>query len=135
MIMKNKFLYIVYIIFFFALIKVGYAQFFMQSTHYPPVNWVSDGFNDEIIIHNGNADRLIIVIFVDKIPLSPAISNTSRTLPGINVRNCGRTSHVDAGSSVTCRTSDPLNPVIFHSDTSGGRATGTYLIERFHFAY
>ena len=84
-----------------------------------PIPWASNGGSDKVTIENGNSANLNIVINVN--------DDASSDPAGINVINCGDTSHIDAGSSAVCMTSDSKNPVIFNSDKEYP-ATGTYQI-------
>jgi hypothetical protein len=93
------------------------------------VKWTSKNSSDVVTINNGSGNLLTITITVNK----PAIAQTSPnspsiTFPGVNLTNCGNTTHIDAGSSGVCTTKDPSNPVSFNSDSPTYMATGTYSI-------
>lgn len=85
----------------------------------PVVNWVSKASDDFVTIENGNGATLNIVINVD--------NNTLPNTPGVTIKNCGDTTHIDAGSSAVCVTSDPDYPVSFSADTNNP-VTGNYQI-------
>lgn len=97
-----------------------------------PVKWTSINSSEETTINNGNGNMLTITIVVDKIPtINPSLPNSpSPKSPGINVKNCGDTRHVDAGSSTVCTTNDAINPVSFSSDSPNDKASGTYTIKQ-----
>ena len=97
-----------------------------------PVKWTSINSSEETTINNGNGEMLTITIVVDKIPtLNPSLPNSlNPKSPGINVKNCGDTRHVDAGSSTVCTTKDAVNPVSFSSDSPTDKASGTYTIKQ-----
>src|SRR5262245_39543111 len=112
------------ICFTFALTFV-YAQYNQQTsipTVTPPTTWTSKDSTEEVTINNGSGSLLTITINVDKNinELNPA---------GINIINCGNTTHVDAGSTAICTTSDSTNPVIFSSDNPTKGTSGTYTVK------
>lgn len=86
----------------------------------PVVSWISKTAGDMVTIENGTGATLNIVISVTTDPLSedPA---------GINLKNCGGTTHIGPGSSAVCITSDIDHPISFSSDKTTP-ATGTYQI-------
>lgn len=88
-----------------------------------PVNWVSHSSSEPVTINNGNGNSLTITINV----AASTIPNV--TVPGVNVKNCGQTKHIDAGSSAICTTHDAANPVSFASD-SQNTASGTYQVKQ-----
>ncbi|MBX3709704.1 MAG: hypothetical protein KIT56_05125 [Gammaproteobacteria bacterium] len=88
-----------------------------------PINWSSNDSTEEITIHNGSGNNLTITITVDK-------NNASDVSPGVNIKNCGETKHIDAGSSAICTTNDPSNPVSFSSDSQTAKAAGTYIVNQ-----
>jgi hypothetical protein len=92
-----------------------------EKSCFPLVTWASKNSTEPVTIQNGNGVRLIIQIIVSK---------TSSTSVGINVKNCGTTSHVDAGSSTVCFNTDGSNPVTFSSDSGTVAAAGTYQIKQ-----
>lgn len=85
----------------------------------PIISWVSDSASDKVTIENGTGAMLNIVLNVN--------DDGSGKASGINIINCGETTHIDPGSSAICKTNDPKNPVTFNSD-SANIATGTYQI-------
>lgn len=97
-----------------------YAQAPVQPVNPPsPVTpWVSNTSTEKVTIDNGTGAKLSIMISVDR---------RSEDSPGINVDNCGKTTHIDAGSSGICVTVDPRHPVTFTSDNDRP-ATGSYQI-------
>lgn len=86
------------------------------------IDWISKNSSEEITINNGTGNKLIITINVQKI-------TTGTKTTGVNIKNCGNTTHIDAGSSGICSTNDPVNPVSFSSDSATDPATGTYNIK------
>ena len=84
------------------------------------ISWISKDQTDEVTINNGTATPINITITVAGDPVNK--------LPGIHVKNCGKTTHVDAGSSAICGSSDPNNPVSFSAEDTKG-ASGTYQIK------
>lgn len=118
-----------------SLIGYAYAQTSVIATIptvNAPVRWASANSSEETTINNGNGNKLTITIVVDKIPTgNPSLPNAlNPKSPGINVKNCGDTRHVDAGSSTVCTTQDAVNPVSFSSDSPTDKATGTYTIKQ-----
>lgn len=105
----------------FLYLPLALAQTSPEKPSFPPVNWVSNGSSDEVTIQNGNGAHLIIQINV--------IGNQDARAPGIDIKNCGKTTHVKAGSSAICTTSDAVDPVTFSSE-SNDTATGTYQIKQ-----
>lgn len=91
------------------------------------VNWISKGAFDNVIIENGNSQQLTIQVSVDKtITIQGAKKDTVSA--GINIKNCGDTTHLDPGSSAICSSTDKQNPVTFSSDNESSLATGTYQV-------
>jgi hypothetical protein len=84
------------------------------------VHWITKNSAQPITVQNGTGAYLIVVITVDD--LEP-------NSPGIHIKNCGTTTHVDSGSSVICATRDSANPVTFVSDTVNKTASGVYHVE------
>lgn len=80
-------------------------------------SWSSKDNSDTVTVQNGTGLQLIISISVDKKGV------------GINIKNCGTTNHIDAGSTAVCASRDPANPVNFSSDTGEKEAMGTYEIK------
>lgn len=99
------------------LICLAYAQAQDQQSMTEPQKWISKSSNDTVTISNSTGLQVQVTIVVDK-PGS-----------GINLKNCGNTSHVDAGSTVVCLSQDPNNQINFTSD-SGSPATGTYQMKQ-----
>lgn len=107
----------------FTLLYLLCANVLAQAPAAPPpllINWVSQDSSQEVTIQNGTAAALTVQINV--------IDNVSSDAPGINIKNCGTTTHADAGTTVICRTNDPHNPITFSSDSPTVQATGTYQI-------
>jgi hypothetical protein len=88
---------------------------------FPPSNWVSLGTNDTVTVQNGAGIAIVVFISVDRVNVNS---------PGINISNCGTTTHVDAGSSTVCSTHDSTNPITFSSEKDGKRATGNYQVKQ-----
>lgn len=86
---------------------------------FPQMNWTSKGSNDPFTIQNGSGTPITIAINVNGGP-----TNT----PGVNIKNCGNTTHINAGSSAICSTNDANNPVTLTSDSTMP-ASGTYQIK------
>lgn len=82
------------------------------------IHWVSKSTQDPVTIANGNGVSIVVEILVDK------------TGSGINLKNCGMTTHVDAGSSAICSNTDSSNSVSFTSDSMDKPAMGTYQIKQ-----
>lgn len=100
-----------------------YAQPPAAAIIQAPITWLSKNSSDEITINNGNSNKLTITINVDKnINVPDSV--------GINVKNCGNTTHIAGGSSGVCTTNDPANPVSFSSDSPSIEASGTYAIKQ-----
>lgn len=93
-----------------------------EKSCFPPINWMSKTPSDIITIQNGNGVPIFIVINVSNSGNSQAA--------GINVKNCGTTTNVKAGSSIVCNNNDANNPVTFVSDKTGIPAVGTYQIQQ-----
>jgi hypothetical protein len=93
---------------------------------FAPVTWVSSTPSDIITINNGIGGPIAIFIQVD------ARDMMGNPMEGINVKNCGTTSHVNAGSSAICYTTSANNPVSFSADgrSSDKFARGTYQVEQ-----
>lgn len=85
------------------------------------ISWVSKDTTDVVTINNGTGSPINVTITV--------MSDTAKKLSGINIVNCGQTTHVDAGSSAICGSSDSNNPVKFNSDSPTDPASGTYEIK------
>lgn len=88
-----------------------------------PIIWTSKNTTDEVTINNGNGNKLSITINVDK-----NLNDTNTA--GVSVKNCGNTTHIDAGSSAICTSSDASSPVSFSSDSPTSQASGTYTIKQ-----
>ncbi|MEO8400511.1 MAG: hypothetical protein ABI597_01785 [Gammaproteobacteria bacterium] len=80
-------------------------------------NWLSKDSTDLVSIQNGTGIHLVITITVN------------RGGAGVSVKNCGTTTHIDAGSSTICSTNDAINPVTLSSESGTSPATGTYLVK------
>jgi len=87
----------------------------------PQIKWISKNSNDPFTIQNGAGIPLVITITVNPGPSVGAV--------GVNVKNCGTTTHIDAGSATVCSTSDSNNPVTLTSDSATMPATGTYQLK------
>jgi hypothetical protein len=90
------------------------AETSTDKTTQPLTHWLSKNVDDPISIQNGAGIQLNIPITVDK------------GGAGVTVKNCGTTTHIDAGSSTMCSTNDSKNPVTLTSDSGTVAATGTY---------
>ncbi len=93
-----------------------YAQSDSSTDKGTSISWSSKNSSDSVSIQNGAGIRLNIPITVD------------RGGAGVNVKNCGTTSHIDPGSATMCSTNDPTNPVTLTADSATIPATGTYQI-------
>ncbi len=91
-----------------------------EKTCFPAINWVSKSSNDIVTIQNGNSTSILIVVTVNK----------TTSTAGLNVNNCGSTTHIDSGSSAVCYSSDATNPVSFKSDSATTSVSGTYQIKQ-----
>jgi len=100
------------------LICLAYAQEQNQPSLTAPQKWISKTSNDTVTINNSAGVQLQVTIVVDK-PGS-----------GINLKNCGNTSHVDAGSTAVCLSQDPNNQINFTADSSAQPATGHYQMKQ-----
>ena len=98
----------------------------VKKPTFVPVTWASSNSSDVTTINNGVGGPIAIFIQVDARDLR------SNPMAGINVKNCGVTTHVNAGSSVICYTSSASNPVSFSTDgrSSDKIASGTYQVEQ-----
>ena len=83
--------------------------------------WISKNSNDPVTIQNGAGISLVISITVNPGPSVAA---------GVNVKNCGTTTYIAAGSATVCSTNDPNNPVTLTSDSATTPATGTYQLKQ-----
>lgn len=119
----NRLMSLAILVMFPALIIPVFAQVVVNVPSETSVPWISKNSADTVTINNGNGNKLTITINVDK---NPSITNP----PGLNVNNCGNTTHIDAGSSSICTTSDANNPVSFRSDSPTYKVTGTYIIKQ-----
>lgn len=93
-----------------------------ESATFPIVNWTSKNTNDPVSIQNGAGTPILIQINV-----SGAQANANGH--GVSVRNCGTTTHINAGSSTICETNDNKNPVTLTSDDNNIPVSGTYQIK------
>jgi len=119
----NKIIFFFFIAFSLCLLKSAYADQPVVAVMPASISWISKNSTDEVTINNGNANKLTITINADK------SSNTANTA-GVNIKNCGNTTHIDAGSSAVCTTNDASNPVSFSSDSQIYKASGTYVIKQ-----
>lgn len=92
-----------------------------EPSAFPVTNWISKNSSDPVTIQNGAGTPMLIVINV--------AGGGSTQSPGVNVKNCGSTAHINAGSSTLCETNDPTNPVTLTSDSGANPATGTYQLK------
>ena len=99
-----------------------YAQGPADKPSFPAVNWVSKSSTDDVVIQNGSGATLVIEINV--------INNPHSNATGIDIKNCGATTHIKAGSSGICTTTDATHPVSFSSDNPSDPASGTYQIKQ-----
>lgn len=88
---------------------------------FPPTSWLSQGSTDSISIQNGSNVPILIVINV---------AGSEDSTPGVNLKNCGTITHINAGSSAVCASTDASNPVTMTSDTGSKTASGTYQIKQ-----
>jgi len=95
-----------------------YAQT-VEKPVLPSINWTSRDSRDEVTINNGTGKPMTVQITV--------IQNADNDAPGIDITNCGNTTHIDAGSTAIC-ISDGSNPITFESD-SAALTNGTYQIK------
>jgi hypothetical protein len=112
------------LIVFLALPLLTYGQIMettADKTTFPVTEWISKDATDPVTIQNGAGTPILIVIHVT----SPGANG-----PGVNVKNCGTTTTIKAGSTTICDTSDAANPVTLTSDSSSLSATGTYQIKQ-----
>lgn len=98
-----------------------HAETVDDNNVFPPITWSSKGGNDTVTVQNGTGANMTVMINV--------IDDGTTDAAGINIKNCGKTTHVDPGSSVVCVTSDPNNPISFTSDKPS-TALGTYQIKQ-----
>ena len=96
------------------------------STTLPPVTWTSTGSSDEVTVENGTGANLTIVITVNDNQYVESTGSSTQSA-GVDVQNCGATTHIDPGSTAICVTNDPKSPVSFSADKEV-TATGTYQI-------
>jgi hypothetical protein len=96
--------------------KLGFAS----------ISWILKNPDDSVVINNGTGQSL--AIFISTYVYDQGFSQP-KLAGGINIQNCGDTTHVALNSSVVCYTRDSAHPIIFSSDNSQGSA-GTYQIER-----
>lgn len=83
------------------------------------VRWISGSANDVISFQNGTGALLVIQITVD--------NNQGRI--GVNVSNCGTTTHINSGSTAICVTKDASNPVSFVTDNANNLTSGVYSVQ------
>jgi hypothetical protein len=93
----------------------------VDTQPFPETGWISKSSTDPITIQNAQGLPIVIVI---------KVTGIGSTVPGINVKNCGSTTHVDPGSSAICTTNASANPVTISSDSSARPASGTYQIKQ-----
>jgi hypothetical protein len=110
------------------------AETVVSAVVQTPIQWISKTSSDVITINNGNSNDLTITINVNKPPViivnNNVINNNQGNIPpGINIKNCGDTKHIEAGSSAICSTNDASNPISFSTD-SQTPVTGTYIIKQ-----
>lgn len=86
------------------------------SPVFPPVDWTSYNTSDTISVENSTT--MVLLLFVS------VATNNNPNAPGINIQNCGSTSHISAGSSVIC----PLKKSVTFTSDGGKIASGTYQI-------
>lgn len=98
----------------------------VKKPNFAPVNWSSSNPSDIITINNGTGGPIAIFIQVQATDMS------GNPVDGIDVKNCGKTTHVNAGSSAICYTMDASNPVSFSADgkPSDKIAYGMYQVEQ-----
>lgn len=115
---------------FLSVVNVTFAveQALIVSPSPVSVKWISKNSSDEITIHNGNGFRIMITINVDHAVHGAQATGVNQL--GVNIKNCGDTKHIDAGSSAVCITRDSANPVRFSSDSQSHAVSGTYSINQ-----
>lgn len=91
-----------------------------STTFFSQANWLSKNSSDPFTIQNGAGTPIVIQINV---------GGSSPNSSGVNVKNCGNTSHINPGSSTICSTNEDNNPVTLTSD-SNYPAYGTYQIKQ-----
>lgn len=83
------------------------------------IAWTSAGAGDVVSFQNGTGALLVIQITVD--------NNATKT--GVNITNCGSTTHINSGSTAICVTKDPSNPVSFVTDNPTNTTSGVYSVQ------
>lgn len=110
-------------------VSLLYSMTIAYAVTNPPSNlssfqeahWLSKNSSDPFTIQSGTDIEIVIQINVE---------GTSPTAAGVDVKNCGNTTHINAGSSTICTTSDPKSPVTLTSDSGNVSASGTYQIKQ-----
>ncbi len=93
-------------------------------TNPAPKIWRSLNSQDTITFENAGGQEMQIEISVDDDQTVPGVT-------GIVVYNCDDDNpkqNLDAGSSITCLTHDPDNPVKVESDSASKPASGTVIM-------
>jgi hypothetical protein len=103
----------------FGCMNFAWSQTPASSPSFPQANWVSKNSSDQFSIQNGAGTPIVIEINV---------GGSGPNASGVNIKNCGETTHINAGSSTICSTNDSKNPVTLSSDGNNA-AYGTYQIK------
>lgn len=113
----------------FAVFLMGLAITALTFSQYPSqeggsnlhiISWVSKNSTDSVTIQNGTGIRIMVEITVK--------GGDKNQFAGLNIKNCGITTHVDPGSSAICYSNDPNRPISFSSDNGTVPASGSYYI-------
>lgn len=90
---------------------------------FPMMSWSSKSPTDWVTIQNGNGAAIMVMITVS--------GSVADHTPGINVRNCGKTTYLTPGSTAICLTNDDKNPIAFSSESALQNVivSGTYQIK------
>ncbi len=88
---------------------------------FPPVDFSSQNSNDPVVIANGSGVPLLIVI---------TLPGSGQSFPGVNILNCGNTTHLSAGSTAICSNNDSNNPVTLTAESDNKPVKGTYQIKQ-----
>lgn len=92
-----------------------------NPSSFQEAHWLSKNSSDPFTIQNGAGIDIVIQINVE---------GSGPNAAGVDVKNCGTTTHINAGSSAICSTFDPKYPVTLTSDSNNTSASGTYQIKQ-----
>lgn len=100
-------------------------------SNFAPLNWTSANAKDVITVQNNVPNRVVkLQVFVSQISVG-----NNYPPPGVNIQNCGSTTHINPGSSAICdltATPENKNPVVtFSSDSEDtlNPANGVYQVQ------